>query len=129
MSASKTVGVIGVAVILCAWAYIALTGEPRLQVTIANGAYTNDCCGTVVFRDGIMTVANQRIEYVIEQDKAGAYVLPKAYVGASPAGFVIKPNADAFKLRLDDANHPHQIEFLDDGPRGEAFTFMRTSDS
>lgn len=128
MSASKSVGtIVLIGVVLCAWADIVLTGEPRLQVGIANGSFANSCCGTVVFHDGIMRVANRRIGYVIEQDKAGPYVLPEAYVGASVTGFVIKPNAYALKLRLDDPDHPHQIELLDDGPSAEAFTFMRTN--
>ncbi|HLZ78897.1 MAG TPA: hypothetical protein VKQ09_06115 [Sphingomonas sp.] len=129
MSASKLVGIIGLIVVLCAWGYIALTGAPRLQVGIANGAYVNRCCGTVVLNNGIMTVANQRIGYVIERDKAGPYVLPKTYVGASATGFVIKPDAYALKLHLDDPTHPHQIELLDDGPTGDAFPFMQKSGS
>ena len=127
MSASKLVGVTVLIAILCAWAYVTLVGEPRLQVGIANGAYTNGCCGTVVLDNGIMTIANQRVGYVVEQDKAGPYVLPKTYIGASVTGFVVRSRGHALKLRLDDPNHPHQVELVDDGPNGGAFSFMRTS--
>jgi len=72
-----------------------------------------------------MTVADQRIGYVIEQDKAGPYILPRVYVGASNTGFVIKSNAYALKLRLDDAARPHQIELLDDQPDGAAYPFVQ----
>jgi len=78
-----------VLVVFSVWAYIALTGEPRLQVGIANGRYSNGCCGTMVLKNGLMTVANQRVGYVVEQDKEGPYVLPNAYVGASDYGFVM----------------------------------------
>lgn len=129
MSASKLVGVIGVIVVICSWIYIALTGEPRLQVGIANGVYANRCCGEIILNDGIMTVANQRIGYAIERDKAGPYVLPKTYVGASATGFVVKPDAYVLKLRLDDSARPHQINLLDDGPSDEVFPFVRNNSS
>lgn len=129
MSARQLVGIIVLVAMLCAWAYIALSGEPRLQVGIANGAYANVCCGTVVLDNGIMTVSNERVSYVVEQDKAGPYVLPKTYVGASVSGFVVGPNAHPLKLRLNGINHPRQIELLDDGPSGGAFLFTRTSGS
>lgn len=129
MSAGKLVGVIVLIVVLCAWAYIVLTGEPRLQVGIATGAYANRCCGLVVLNNGIMTVANQRIGYVIEQDKAGPYVLPQTHVAASATGFVIKPDAHPLKMRLDDPSHPHQVELLGDSPRGGPFPFVRKSGS
>ena len=128
MSASKLGGAIVLIFVLSAWVHIALKDQPRLQVGLANGVYGNDCCGTVVFNDGIMTVANQRIGYVIEQDKAGPYVLPTAHVGASSVGFVIRRSANVLKLRLDDPKHPQQVELYDDGPMGEIFRFTRVHD-
>ena len=128
MSASRLVGIVGVIAVLCAWIYIALTGEPCLQVRIADGTYANPCCGSLVLDNGTMTIANQRISYVIEQDKAGPYILPKTYVGASATGFIFKPRAYALKLSLDDPAHPRRVELLDDGPSGEAFSFVRKND-
>lgn len=129
MSVNKAVGIILVLVVFCAWAYIALTGEPQLQIGIANGRYSNRCCGTVALTNGVMTVENQHVGYVIEQDKAGPYVLPKAYVGASDHGFVIRSDGHALKLRLDDPAHPHQVELLDDTADGEAYPFPRVNGS
>ena len=129
MSVNKAVGIIIVLVVFCAWAYIALTGELRLQIGIANGRYSNGCCGTIVLNNGMMTVANQRVGYVIEQDKGGPYVLPKAYVGASDHGFVIRSDAHALKLRLDDPAHPRQVELLNDAAGGGAYPFARVNSS
>ena len=65
MTTTKAVGMSVFIVVICIWAYIALTGEPRLPIGIANGSYTNRCCGTLVLADGIMTLADQRVSYVI----------------------------------------------------------------
>ena len=129
MSVNKAAGIIIVLAVFCAWAYIALTGEPRLPIGIANGQYSNRYCGSVVLTNGMMTVANQHVGYVIEQDKGGPYVLPKAYVEASDHGFVVRSDAHALKLRLDDPAHPHQVELLDDTAGGGSYPFGRVSGS
>jgi len=123
MSASKAVGMTVFIVVVSMWAYIALTGEPRLPIGIANGSYSNRCCGTLVVADGVMTLADQRVSYVIEQDKAGPYILLKTYVGASNHGFVFRSTGYPLKLRLDNPAHPQQVELLDDGSGGEAYSF------
>lgn len=128
MSANKAVGIIVLIVVVCAWAFIALTDEPRLQLGIANGSYSNRCCGTVTFANGVMSVANQRVSYVVERDKVGRYVLPSAYVGATETGFVIRSNAHALKLRLDDSTLPQHVLLFDDGP-GNAYPFARRNGS
>ena len=127
MNASKAVGVIVLMVVLSLSAYIGLTGEPRLALSIANGSYANRCCGRVVLTNGIMAVANQRIGYVVEQDKEGPYVLPNAYVGASDTGLVIRPNGFPLKLRLDDQSYPRSVDLLDDRPGGKSYSFERTA--
>ncbi|WP_139810174.1 hypothetical protein [Sphingomonas azotifigens] len=129
MSANKAVGIATVVMVLCAWAYIALSREPRLPTSIANGRYSNGCCGTIFLHDGVMTVANQRVDYIIERDKAGPYVLPTAYVGASVHAVVVKFDAYPLKLRLDDAAHPHQLELLDDAADGVRYSFTRVNGS
>jgi hypothetical protein len=125
MNVSKAVGAIVVTVVLAAWAYIALTGEPRLPINIANGAYSNRCCGTVIFANGVMTVADQRVSYVVEEDKVGPYVLPKEYVGASNGRVIVRSGSFPSKLRLDDPAHPQQVELVDDAPGGKAYFFVR----
>lgn len=114
MTASKYAGAIGLIVAICMFAYIALTGEPRLPIGIANGVYANRCCGRIVLTDGIMAVANRRIGYVVEEDQEGAYVLPDVYVGASNTALVIRPEAFPFMMRLDDPSRPRSIELFDD---------------
>lgn len=124
MRANKLVGGSVLIAIFCGWAYIALTDAPRLQFRVANGVYSNRCCGSIVLNNGMMTVANQRIGYVIEQDKIGPYLLPKTYVGAAKTGFVVRSDRYALKLRLDDPARPRQVELLDDGPGGTAYPFV-----
>ena len=126
---SKAVGAIVVTVVLAIWAYIALTGEPRLPINIANGSYSNRCCGTVIFANGVMTVADQQVRYVVEEDKVGPYVLPEAYVGASNGEVIVRSGSSALKLRLDDSAHPQQVELVDDAPGGNAYLFMRENGS
>ena len=70
-----------------------------------------------------MTLADQRVSYVIEQDKAEPYILPKTYVGASSHGFVLRSAGYPLKLRLDNSAHPQQVELLDDGSGGKAYLF------
>ncbi|WP_138983907.1 hypothetical protein [Sphingomonas elodea] len=129
MRASKTVGIATVVMVLCAWVYIALSGEPRLPTSIANGRYSNGCCGTIVLHDGVMTVANQRVDYIVERDKAGPYVLPTAYVGASAHAIVVRSDAYPLKLRIDDPAHPRQLELLGDAADGGRYSFARVNGS
>ena len=125
MSASKLVGGIILIAVGCVWAYILLPGEPRLQIGIANGTYSNPCCGALTLNNGTMTFENQRISYVIEEDKAGPYVLPKVYVGASNDRLVVRSKGNALKLRLDRPVDPHHIELIDEHPGGAAYSFAR----
>ena len=129
MSANKAVGIATVVMVLCIWVYIALSGEARLPTGIANGRYSNDCCGTIVLDDGVMTVANQRVDYIIERDKTGAYVLPMAYVGASSHAFVVRSDAHPLKLRLDDLAHPRQLQLVSDAADGGGYSFARVNGS
>lgn len=127
MSVSKAVGFATVVIVLCAWAYIALTGEPRLPTGIANGRYSSGCCGTIVLHDGVMIVGNQRVDYIIERDKVGPYVLPAAYVGASAHAVVVRSDAHPLKLRLDNPAHPRQLELIDDAVGGGRYAFVRVN--
>ena len=129
MSANKAVGIATVVMALCVWAYIALSGQPRLPTGIANGQYSNGCCGTIVLHDGVMAVANQRVDYIIERDKAGPYVLPTAYVGASAHAFVVRFDTYPLKLRLDDSTHPHKLELLGYAADGRRYSFVRVNGS
>lgn len=124
MRASKPVGITVFVIVICLWAYIALTGDPSLPIGIANGSYSNRCCGTLVVADGVMTLADQRVSYVVERDKAGPYIRPKTYVGGSKQGFVFRSAGYPLKLRLNNAVRLQQVELLDDGPGGEAYPFV-----
>ena len=79
--------------------------------------------------DGQMTASNQRVTYVIERDKLGPYVLPKTYVGASGAGFVVKSGGFPMKLRLDTSSSPPSIELVDVRPGGSVYSFVRSNGS
>ena len=121
-------GIIVIAV-CCIWAYILIAGEPRLGIGVADGTYSNSCCGSLTLKNGVMTVESRRVRYVIEQDKEGPYVLPAAYVGASEKRFVIRPQGYALKLRLDRAANPRNIELIDDRPDAAAYSFVRSNGS
>ncbi len=123
MNEKKAISALIVVAVLCAWTYIALTGEPRLPINDANGEYTNPCCGTLVLKSGVMTVANQSVGYVIEQDKAGPYVLPNSYVGVSANQLIVRSTGTPLKLHLDIAPHPHRVELFDDRPDAALYTF------
>ena len=117
-----------------AWVVFALSlfttgfSEPRLPIAIANGSFANSCCGTISLRDGRMIVANQQVDYVIESDKLGPYVLPSFYVGASAHGFDVRREHFPLKLRIDNDSHPAEIGLLDDGEGGQ-LSFQRVSGS
>lgn len=114
MSASKTIGSAVFITGLIIWAYILLSDAPRLAIAIANGSYSNPCCGTLVLADGAMEFADQRVSYVIEEDKAGPYVLPQGYVGATSNGIELRPEAYPLKLRIHLAS-PKQVILSGDG--------------
>jgi hypothetical protein len=101
---------------------------PKLPITIANGAYQNDCCGTLVLQDGRMSAMNQSVSYVIERDKGGPYVLPSVYVGGSAKGLVIERSKASLKLHLDDAENPTAIELMN-AVDGTVFSFRRVNGS
>ena len=100
---------------------------PRLALALANGSYANSCCGTITLKDGRMAVSNQQIDYVIESDKVGSYVLPSFYVGASPRGFVLRRGGFPLKLYIDKDTHPSDLGLMDDSNAGE-FAFHRLND-
>ena len=108
-----------------AMVYVFLSDPPRLPVHLVNGAYTSKCCGSFQLADGQVMVADERMPYVVETDKGGAYVLPQHYVGVLDGKSILMAR-DKFplKLRLDNSSTPHTIELFDvDG--GRVYTFKR----
>ena len=108
-----------------AMVYVLLSDSPRLPVQLVNGAYTSKCCGSFQLADGQVLVADERMPYVVETDKVGAYVLPQHYVGVLDGKSILMAR-DKFplKLRLDNSSMPHTIE-LSDIDRGHTYTFER----
>ena len=90
---------------------------PRLTISIANGSYANNCCGTITLNNGNMTVSGHQVSYVVESDKAGAYVITPFYVGASSGGFYLLPKSFPLKMYIDNETHPTVISLMnfDDG--------------
>jgi hypothetical protein len=126
MNERKLIGGFIVGAACCAWAYILIAGQPRLPVDAADGTFTNQCCGEVTLKDGVISVGSQRLNYLIESEKIGPYVLPKVIVGASNKGFVIRPDGYSLKLRLDRTADPMNIELIDERPNAGTFSFIRT---
>ena len=110
MNQDKFNGYVIAIVSLSAMAYIALSGMPRLPIATANGVYASTCCGSFELKDGRMTASHQYMQYVIETDKVGAYILPDKYVGISLENRVeFERGSGPLLLRLDDKQNPQRI--------------------
>lgn len=102
---------------------------PRLPISTANGLFASACCGTVVLRDGRLTLGNGReVAYVVERDNAGRYILPVDYVGTTDHGLLVKRNGNPLKLRLDDVPRPRRIEVVN-ATTGDVVMFDRANGS
>ena len=44
---------------------------PQLPLALANGSYSNACCGRLILTNGRMIVGSQEVSYVVENDKIG----------------------------------------------------------
>jgi hypothetical protein len=99
---------------------------PRLSLSVANGSYSNSCCGIMNIRVGYVSTSSQKFSYVVERDKR-PYIITKFYVGASPKGFTSNSAKFPLKMYLDDDTHPTNIEVMD-GDDGSVFLFRRLSD-
>lgn len=104
--------------------YLSIAPAPKLSIGIANGSYYNSDVGTLILRNGRMTINGQYVSYVIESDKGGPYVLPESYVGILGRSFLIRRNSYPLKLRLDDAYAPRSINLIDD-QSDNSFDFVR----
>jgi hypothetical protein len=113
MATRKWLSTALVLVIVAGWIAIFSTGEPRLPAGSADGSYYNPCCGFLTLHGGELRGGNDAVSYVIERDKAGAYVLPKALVSVASNRLDIDRSAHPLKLRLDRERDPTSIEVLD----------------
>ncbi|MFM5884354.1 MAG: hypothetical protein ACKOQ3_03305 [Novosphingobium sp.] len=102
--------------------------QPELNgpIGLANGTFTNDCCGDIVLSNGTMTVAGQKIGYGIDQDKVNTFVMTEYYVGPSRNGFVIERGHYPLKMYLDTRHNPSEIRLISsDG----TYSFRRVAGS
>lgn len=97
---------------------------PQLPLALANGSYSNACCGRLILTNGRMIVGSQEVSYVVENDKQGPYVLPAFYVGAASSGYVVRRDGYPLKLHLDKEVNPTSVELMDDTD-GSVFVFQR----
>jgi hypothetical protein len=97
---------------------------PAAPVGRENGAFTQDCCGTLTLRNGGMVLnGKQTVPYVVGEDSRGPYILPSTYVGPFEyRGFEVDGSRPAAKLRLDRLPKPTRI-LLDGGAK--SFLFKR----
>ena len=88
-----------------------LLREPGLAADAADGSYVNDCCGTLVLREGRMVLGEVKsVAYELGEDADGPYALPERYVGTwEERGFEIDGSRAPVKLRLDAVPRPSQI--------------------
>lgn len=94
--------------------YLLAGSAPKLPIAAANGSFVNADVGTLVLKDGRMTVGRRYANYVLETDKVGAYVLPNAYVAVSERGFVVDQQGYPLKLRLDDPARPRRVDLMNE---------------
>jgi len=97
--------------------------RPGLRVGPENGAFANDCCGTIELRDGGMRLNDkQTVHYAVGRDARGPYILPRTYVGAlEDRGFEVDGTRQTARLRLDRLPRPNLI-LLHEGPTPYVFT-------
>jgi hypothetical protein len=113
MTAPKWLSTALVFGIVVAFIVLLSTGEPRLPAGSADGSYYNPCCGFMTLHNGELRSGKEAVSYVIEQDKGGAYVLPKALVSVASNRLDIDPTAYPIKLRIYRNHDPSIIEVLD----------------
>jgi hypothetical protein len=101
-------------------AYLVL-GGPLGADHSENGAFANDCCGTLQLADGQMVLNGKpSVRYAVGRDRTGPYVLPSTYVGPyEDRGFEIDGSRPAMRLRLDRLPRPTKIAL-----RGERKLFV-----
>jgi hypothetical protein len=111
-----------------AGSFLLFIRQPEMPASAANGSYWNDCCGMIVLRDGRMALGETKpLDYVVQQDELGHYVLPETFVGTwEDRGFEIDGTRAPLKLRLDTAPNPSRIQLIH--PRG-SLTFSRREPS
>lgn len=97
-------------VALTAAGFILLTREWAPPSDLANGIYSNDCCGTVELRDGNL-IANgvELVSYTVQQDDLGPYLLTRTFVGTEDRGIVLDGGRPVLKLRLDRLPNPTRV--------------------
>ena len=82
-----------------------------LAADAADGTYQHDCCGVLELRGGELIVGKAKpVDYVVERDEAGYYILPETYVGTwEDRGFEIDGSRPPLKLRLDTFPAPRTV--------------------
>jgi len=87
-----------------------LFGRSALPSDIADGYYSNDCCGTVELRGGRL-IANgvELVRYTVGQDDQGPYILPRTFVGTQDTGIIMDGAQPVLKLRLNALPSPSRI--------------------
>ncbi len=109
---------------ISAMLFIILSDPPRLPSNVANGTYSNPCCDSIELHNGQLAIKGNYIQYVIETDKGGAYVLPAGYVGVLDGMSVEFERSDRpLMLRLDDPEHPAKIELVGRGSSKYVYVF------
>jgi hypothetical protein len=105
----RAIGAAAAGVALLAGAY--LVYRPAGAVGLENGAFANDCCGTLELRDGAMRLnGKQTVRYAVGRDSRGPYVLPRTYVGAFlDRGIEVDGTRPTTRLRLDRLPAPESI--------------------
>ena len=105
----------------------ALLYDPGIPANVADGSYENDCCGTLLLRDGrLFFETGVSVDYIVAEDQAGPYVLPDVYIGPwEERGFEIDGTRSATKVRLDAIPNPTSLVVV---AYGQSYVFKRAKD-
>jgi hypothetical protein len=99
--------IIGLAVV----GYMVLKPPEQLPISQADGSYENSCCGSLVLRGGRGAYGTDAFDYLIENDKGGAFVLPTHQLVVDHGSrLVIVPDEAPLKLRLETGAKPQWID-------------------
>jgi len=83
---------------------------PPLPIGTANGVYANDCCGSIVLKDGLLTFAGGSTKYIVDHDKLSRYVLPEHLIHVTTNRVDMEENSFPLYMRLNDSQPPRTIE-------------------
>ena len=83
------------------------TNPSQVASSLADGIYSNSCCGEIRLEDGTISTADLKSIYTLEENKSGLQVVPEHLIFINDAG----------RVTIDPKSHPMYIHVVKDGQR------------